>query len=106
MSTKVFATSTASFRPVSRRASLGLLGGTGAAMSAALVGLKPTRAARGKKQAKQKCRKQVGQCQTAVSDICSGAAAPELCTATFLPCCNQLRNCHANAAVRCLFRLI
>jgi hypothetical protein len=94
----------------SRRQALAVLAGAGlGAWQAPVRGSKKTRKAvkRAKKQSKQKCRNQEGQCAQVFTDLCvagnadpAGAAA---CTLQFTACCAFLADCQATAFFDCTF---
>jgi hypothetical protein len=75
----------------------GLAALTGALGAAAKP--KPGKLAR--KKVKEKCKAQVGQCTLAFTISCSGAADPEACRQTFLPCCDFLGTCNAGGMLQC-----
>jgi hypothetical protein len=81
-----------------------LLALTTSALIAMVVGPRASAAKndgkKARKQARQKCLRQVEQCRAAVVRGCEGLAD---CEALFLPCCESFSNCDANSAFACLF---
>lgn len=58
---------------------------------------------RAKKQGKKKCKRQVGQCQVFVANICPGGPVGERCVTALTPCCEFLAQCQVTAAFDCIF---
>jgi hypothetical protein len=87
---------------LSRRASLLALGGVAIAASADRT---PALAGAASKKAKKRCRRQIGQCESAIASAC---ADPEIrvsqqeCLALIRPCFQHFGSCQAAAAFDCL----
>jgi hypothetical protein len=58
-----------------------------------------TDAKKARKQARQRCLRQVEQCRATVVRECAGLAD---CEAQFFPCCEAFSSCDASTALECL----
>ena len=74
---------------VSRRTSMLALGALGISMLA-------PRSAVAKKKANSRCKKQVGQCRTSITAVCSGTNC-----ATAIACCDSLASCNFSDFATC-----
>jgi hypothetical protein len=81
---------------VSRRDAVVALGGAGlaAAITRQATAAKPS----GKKNARKKCRRQVGQCRDIFIPVCGGGDECE----TLLACCSFLATCDTARFIACL----
>lgn len=81
-----------------RRASIVALGA--AALAAVVTRPSPARAGKAGKKAKKKCKRQIGQCQSSIADLC--ADEPAECEEVLAPCCTSFKGCQAGAAYQCI----
>jgi hypothetical protein len=90
------------FDALTRRGSLMTLGVAG--LAASLAGPAVSKAKKGGKKGKDKCKKQVGACSTGLADLCEvvfGADDVEACLDLFGPCCDFLKGCNTAQALAC-----
>ncbi|MGH2615129.1 MAG: hypothetical protein ACRDJC_07815 [Thermomicrobiales bacterium] len=90
---------TSTFDIMTRRGSLLTLGG--AALTAMAT---PEVASAGKsgKNAKKRCKKQRGQCFTAVAEFCESTANPSSCEGFYRPCCEHFARCSVGTGIVCI----
>jgi hypothetical protein len=90
-------------RAGNRRRALGTLGFTALAVAAGSQGSDSTSAKKksksDKKQVLKRCKRQVGQCETAIITLCEENAD---CVAELLPCCASLGRCDGGSIVECV----
>jgi hypothetical protein len=90
---------------MSRRTSLLTLAGVAMSATAPSPAATEARAKRKNGKGKALCKRLRDQCRRAIDDVCADAAFPETCRAEFLPGCDPLARCNAEAAIRQIFVL-
>jgi hypothetical protein len=101
MNTTMFDTLARQTAAVSRRGSFRVLGG--AALAAGLAGQEAARAGKAGKKARQRCKKQRGECLNTIKAFCALMAEPSSCEAGFSSCCEHFARCKAGQGIECLF---
>ena len=88
---------------IPRRAGLRLLGGAVLMSAFAASTSKPANAAKAGAKARKRCLMQKGQCTAYFKELCPQTENPQDCEDLFLPCCEHLARCNAEAELECIF---
>ncbi len=93
-------------RAVQRRTALRALGIGVTAMAAGSIATE-AKGKQGRKQAKDRCPKQVATCEAAFAGFCDAPTFQEECLAAVRECCAPLKTCDAGSAMDCfVFRFL
>lgn len=82
----------------SRRASLIAL--ASASVVAVVARRSPARAGKAETKAKKKCKRQIGQCESSITSLCT--EGPAECVEVLAPCCRSFKGCKAGPAYQCI----